>query len=123
MASFRVRLYVIPLFIAALWLPFQAIAAVAMPFCRHGEAQTVRDVATEHCQMHESQAPAGGQVPDHGFYCDDCGVCHLAASGFMPTPEYTAAVIATGRDFRAEAPLAPASAVPEPPRQPPKRLA
>lgn len=118
----RRLLSLLPLFIAALWLPFQAVAAVSMPFCRHGEAhQTMAtvDAAMDHCAMHEQQpTPAG-----HGLGCDDCGVCHLAAAGFMPTPEYATTVTASGRNFRVDAPLAPASAIPEPPQQPPKRLA
>ncbi len=116
-------LRLLPLFVAALWLPFQAIAATAMPFCRHGEAHktvaTVDGVAVEHCHMHDPQpAPA-----DHGVNCDDCGVCHLAAAGFIPTTGQAVLVIPAARDFCADAPLAPASAIPEPPQQPPKRLA
>jgi hypothetical protein len=113
----------LPLFVAALWLPFQAIAATAMPFCRHGEAHKMMamadDAVVEHCPMHDQQ-PA---PPDHGMGCDDCGFCHLAAAGFMPTPERIADVIPAGRDFRADASLAPASVTLEPPQQPPKRLA
>jgi hypothetical protein len=93
-----------------------------MPFCRHGEAhQTMAmvDAAMDHCAMHEQQS----QPVDHGMNCDDCGFCHLAAAGFMPTPERVAAVIPAARDFSADAPLAPASAIPEPPQQPPKRVA
>ncbi len=116
-------LRLLPLFVAALWLPFQAVAATAMPFCRHGEAHKVAapvdDVAALHCAMHDPQP-----VPvDSGLNCDDCGVCHLLAAGFMPTAEQSAAVIPVARDFRADVPLAPASAIPEPPQQPPKRLA
>ena len=92
-----------------------------MPFCRHGEAhQTMAmvDAAMDHCTMHDPQP-----VPDdHSLNCDDCGFCHLAAAGMMPTPERIADVLAVGRDFRAETPQAPASAIPEPPQQPPKRL-
>lgn len=115
-------LRLLPLFLAAFWLPLQAAAAMAMPFCRHGEAHkmaAMEQTATGHCQMHERHGDADGHAPA----CDNCEFCHLAAAGFMPTPEYVAAVIASARGFRAEAPLAPASAVPEPPRQPPKRLA
>lgn len=117
-------LRLLPLFVAALWLPFQAIAATAMPFCRHGEAHKMVAMADEmvsgHCHMHDQQQPA---QPDHTTTCDDCGFCHLAAAGFMPAPERVAAVISSARDFRADVELTPASAVPEPPQQPPKRLA
>jgi hypothetical protein len=116
-------LRLLPLFVAALWLPFQAIAATAMPFCRHGEAHKmvalVHDVAVEHCAMHDSQPTP----TDHGLKCDDCGVCHLLAAGFIPTAERAAAVIAVAQVYRADASLPPASAIPEPPQQPPKRLA
>lgn len=111
----------LPLFVAAIWLPFQAIAATAMPFCRHGEAPVVAamdDIAAEHCHMHDQQAPA-----DHGLGCDHCGFCHLAAAGVMPTSERFIVIVPAGRDFRSEAPLAPASNIPEPPQQPPRRLA
>ena len=112
----------LPLFVTALWLPFQAVAATAMPFCRHGEAHKTmvmaRD-ATKPCPLHQHKpAPA-----DHGMACDDCGFCHLAAAGFMPTPERVAALIPAVQDFRSDTPLAPASAIPEPPQQPPKRVA
>lgn len=113
----------LPLFVAALWLPLQSIAATAMPFCRHGEAHKTMamadDAAVEHCAMHDPRpTPA-----DHGLSCDDCGVCHLLAAGFIPTAERAAAVLAVAQDYRADVPLAPASATPEPPQQPPKRLA
>ena len=116
-------LRLLPLFVAALWLPFQAIAATAMPFCRHGEAHKTAaladDMAVEHCAMHDSQpAPV-----DHGLNCDDCGVCHLLAAGFMPTAEQATAILPVVQDYRADVPLAPTSAIPEPPQQPPKRLA
>ncbi|MBK9955324.1 MAG: DUF2946 family protein [Rhodocyclaceae bacterium] len=114
-------LRLLPLFIAALWLPFQAVAAVAMPFCRHGEAHktlAMVDETVEHCQMHGQQATQ----PDHGMDCDDCGFCHLAGAGFMPAAEQVAALIPTDRDFSADFELPPASTFPEPPRQPPKRL-
>lgn len=116
-------LRLLPLFFAALWLPFHAVAAVGMPFCRHGEAHKTmapaEDVSMDHCAMHEQKS----QPVDHGLGCDGCGVCHLAAAGIMPTPERVAAVVPAVRDFRADTPLAPASAFPEPPQQPPKRLA
>lgn len=115
----------LPLFLAALWLPFQAVAAVSMPFCRHGEAHqaTVKvDEAMDHCAMH-GQQPAPEQQAERGLGCDDCGVCHLLAAGFILTAVQAAAVIPVAQDYCADVPLAPASAIPEPPQQPPKRLA
>jgi hypothetical protein len=112
----------LPLFVAALWLPFHAIAAVIMPFGGQGAAHQTMAMAGEvmdHCAMHDAQpAPA-----DHGMGCDQCGVCHLMAAGFMPSAEHVAVVIPAARDFRADASLAPASVTLEPPQQPPKRVA
>jgi len=68
--------------------------------------------------MHDQQAPA-----DHGLNCDDCGFCHLAAAGFMPAVEQLVTAIPAGRDFQSHVELAPASYIPEPPQQPPKRVA
>jgi hypothetical protein len=122
----RRLLLLLPLFLAALWLPFQAVAAVSMPFCRHGEAHKtmalVEDAATDHCAMHGEPSPSDQQA-ERGLGCDDCGVCHLLAAGFMPSTGRAAAVIPVAQDYRADVPLAPASAIPEPPQQPPKRLA
>ncbi len=113
----------LPLFVAALWLPFQAIAATAMPFCGHGEARKAAAMADEmadgHCQMHDQQQPA---QPEQGKGCDDCGFCQLAASGFMPAVERGAPVIPSVREFRADVEHTPASAVLEPPQQPPDLL-
>jgi hypothetical protein len=115
-------LRLLPLFIAALWLPLQAVAAIAMPFCRHGEAHKMvatEQIAAEHCHM---QVPQAG-TDDHALSCDNCEFCHLAAAGFMPTHEHVAAVIPADRDFRKDVLRPPASNIPEPPQQPPKRLA
>ena len=124
MVAMRHRLIrLLPLFVAALWLPFQAVAATAMPFCRHGEAHKMvalaDDVVVEHCAMHDPQpAPAGNSLG-----CDDCGVCHLLAAGFIPTAEQATAILPVAQDYRADVPLPSASATPEPPQQPPKRQA
>lgn len=121
-ALMRTRwLRLLPLFFAAFWLPLQAIAATAMPFCRHGEAHravppVVAADPMEHCAMHG--APA---ADDHGLNCDDCGFCHLAGAGFMPAAAPAAAVPPSHPDFQSWPELAPAGVVPEPPRYPPKR--
>ena len=119
----------LPLFVAAFWLPFQAVAAMGMSFCRHGEAHAtvVTDGGTaEHCHMHESQAGAddlkSADLADANDICDNCEFCHLGNAGFMPAAEYLAAVVSLGRDFLPDFVLAPASAIPEPPQQPPRRL-
>lgn len=117
----------LPLFVAAFWLPFQAVAAMAMSSCRHGEVHrmaVVDDGAAEHCHTH-AQAAADDSQPASlaGDACDNCEFCHLAGAGFMPAAEYVAAAMSSGRDFLADAQLAPASNIPEPPQQPPRRPA
>jgi len=118
-------LRLLPLFVAALWLPFQAIAATTMPFCRHGEAQrlammqaAMADEAMDHCHMHDQKAPT-----DHGMNCDDCGFCHLAGAGFMPATERAQVVLPVDREFESRIEVTPASVVSEPPQRPPRRVA
>jgi hypothetical protein len=115
----------LPLLFAAFWLPVQAIAATAMPFCRHGEAhgQTHATAAMagmaqgmEHCPLHDTPAP-----DDHGMNCDDCGFCHLAGAGFMPATRHDPAALPASRDFQSRPEQVPASAITEPPQYPPKR--
>jgi hypothetical protein len=117
-------LRLLPLFFAAFWLPVQAIAATAMPFCRHGEAHRAMpavvavgaEAGMEHCALHGAPAPA-----DHGLNCDDCGFCHLSGASFLTAVGQAPAARPASRDFQAWPELAPASIILEPPRYPPKR--
>jgi hypothetical protein len=65
----------------ALWLPFQAVVAVAMPFC-----QDMADSAPSHQHHGEHHGDAGASGdPDDGNHafplqCNDCGPCHLACA-------------------------------------------
>jgi hypothetical protein len=107
----------LPLFFAACWLPVQAIAAIAMPYCRHGEAQRAPQAAVAgHCAEHGAAAGA-----EHGMACDDCGLCHLAGACFMPAVDRTGATLPASQVFSAWVAPAPSSTVPEPPQHPPKR--
>jgi hypothetical protein len=116
------------LFFAAFWLPLQAVAATAMPFCRHGEAH--RSVPTmamaegmAHCALHGSPAatPAPSDHDDHRLSCDDCGFCHLAAAAFMPIAESDVPLLPVSRDYQFRPEPSLVSAIPEPPQHPPKR--
>lgn len=89
------------LVILALWLPFQAVLAVAMPFCGH--VRPVANVSTEghYGHVHTGQSPSVTHHAhlDHDVLgdkhlgdstvtqslgaCDQCGLCHLACAGFM----------------------------------------
>jgi hypothetical protein len=71
----------------ALWLPFQAVVAVAMPFCQ--DAPNPADARSDTTPLHQhhghhDHARALGD-PDDGdqpfpLECNDCGPCHLACA-------------------------------------------
>lgn len=111
----------LPLLITALWLPLQAVAAVAMPFCRHATEQAVPVAAMTpegHCAGHAAEAaPTPGDQD-----CDGCELCHLAGAGYMPAAVATTAHLPATRNFVASPVLASPSFVPEPPQHPPRRL-
>jgi hypothetical protein len=68
----------------ALWLPFQAVVAVAMPFCQ--DTPSPADSAPSHQHQGEHHGDAGAPDnsghDDHGFPldCNGCGPCHLACA-------------------------------------------
>ena len=117
----------LPLLITALWLPLQAVAGMAMPLCQHAaERAAALDAAApaahgEHCSGHagDDAPPAGNAAAD--MDCDNCEICHFAASGYLLPAESVAASIPAGRDFTPRPLLASPSFIPEPPQQPPKR--
>lgn len=114
----------LPLLITALWLPLQAVAAIAMPFCRHAAEQVVpldAAVAEAHCHGHGGDdAPPASAAADQD--CDGCELCHLASAGYMLPAMATAESLPSARDFAARPFLASPSHIPEPPQHPPRRL-
>jgi hypothetical protein len=130
------RFRLVLMLFAALWLPFQAVAAQTMSFCHHGQTRqtlamqaAVADDAdmamAVDCPMHHGahdSAPSSSDK-DHGLGCDQCGFCHLAAAGFMSGPERATAVVPADRVFAGAALSVPSSNIPEPPQRPPKRAA
>ncbi len=95
-------LRLLPLLITALWLPLQAVAAVAMPFCRHAAEQAVQfdaAVAEEHCHGHggSDAPPPGSAAADQD--CDGCELCHLAGAGYMLPAMAMAESLPPARDF------------------------
>jgi hypothetical protein len=118
---------------AALWLPFQAVAAQTMSFCHHGQTHEMPAMADDadvamaaDCPMHHGThepAPQASGDKDHGLGCDQCGFCHLAAAGFMSGPERATAVVPADRVFVGAALSVPSSNIPEPPQRPPRRAA
>ena len=117
--------------LAALWLPFSAVAAVTMPFCQHG-GQHEQLAHGDHAGMqhdhnamsHEAMEHDGlahDTAPAHdGVACDQCGFCHLACAGMMPAQSSSASVLPPAHDFAVSpAPTFPsltAEPLPRPPR-------
>jgi hypothetical protein len=68
-----------------LWLPFQTVAAVAMPFCEHGQAPASIDASLPHDE-HSGHHPAHASDDSSSFFaCTDCGACHLACAPMVGT--------------------------------------
>jgi hypothetical protein len=120
-------LRLLPLLITALWLPLQAVAAIAMPFCRHAAGQAMQLDAAAEAHCHDHMAGDGGETPLPGHAavdqdCDGCELCHLASAGYLLPAAAVAASVTAVRDFVARPVLASPSFIPEPPQHPPRRL-
>jgi hypothetical protein len=98
-------------------LPIQATSALAVPFCRHAAEQTVQGHATEQAADHcHEQAGARGESSG----CDNCGMCHLATAGYLPTAVAPLFPAATSVQVAVFAPDL-FSHIGDPPQQPPRR--
>lgn len=87
----RFRFCVIGLLMA--WLPLQAIAAVAMPFCPHARAAGQAQVLGAAHQRHENHSAPGQHHHQHEAHhhaqgslqhCNNCGACNLACAPAVP---------------------------------------
>lgn len=122
----RKRLARFLLLFAALVLPLQAPAAVNMQLPVLGGMQQIATdtaaAATATAECHHADGAADtGQAQDAG--CKVCGVCHLAASGYVPTAEVRTGIAPAGEVLQPRPVAALHSHVPEPPQYPPKRSA
>jgi ferredoxin len=89
----RARTFVVG--VLMLWLPLQAITAVSMPFCPHGEmAGLAQAWGHAHHQHGQSTPLSGHDGSRHGNHqpstgtlqhCNNCGACNLACAPAMPT--------------------------------------
>lgn len=122
------RLRLLILFLAAAWLPFSAVAAVAMPFCTHGPqgGDAPAGIAAGHdghwsqgdCHGAASGAdPAGVQG---GMACDQCGFCHLACAGMIPSEAKAAPGHPAGHVLAGLAATLHSDPLPERLRRPPR---
>lgn len=112
--SFDLRKLIALLF--AVLLPLQTLASMVMPLQIGVQAVAMQ---AEHCPGHGGDGPADAQPALGGLVCEQCGICHLACAGMMPSADATPAGISLSHAFRAEAELQPASHTPEEPNPPP----
>lgn len=113
------------LILIALWLPVQTAAALAMPFCGHAGDPAGQVTANAPAPCHEHAAPAPAADPAGGagasdLGCDNCEMCHLASSGYIP-PAAAKLPLAIAGVFVARPILALHSHIAEPLQQPPRR--
>lgn len=110
------------LLFAALWLPVQTMAGMAMTLCSHSQeavavAPVAQDTAADAMPCHEAAAQDQA-VTDAG--CDHCQTCQLASAGFMPSAVLAAGLIPARYHYMLPAIVAPSSHVGEPPQHPPR---
>ncbi|MFZ5510028.1 MAG: DUF2946 family protein [Pseudomonadota bacterium] len=87
----------------AFWLPVQVAVAVVMPFCQHDKGMThaVRGYGeSDHCNPAADKPASGPDEAAAAFVnadCDQCGLCHLAHSGFAPAQAFRAVAAPEGQ--------------------------
>jgi hypothetical protein len=78
----------------SLWLPLQGIAALVMPFCKHGLGNSATSLDAMHHQHDERHSAHTGYAQDETASasllsaCDDCGHCHLSSTLSLPSPAF-----------------------------------
>lgn len=100
----------------ALLLPLQTLASLVMPMQIGAQAAAMQ---AEHCPGHSADAAADAQPALGDPACQQCGICHLACAGMMPSPDATTRSLVVHYSFQAEAEPMPASHTPEEPNPPP----
>ena len=100
----------------ALLLPLLTLASLVMPMQIGAQAAAMQ---AEHCPGHAGDASADAQPALGDPACQQCGICHLACAGMMPSPDATARSLVVHYSFLAEAEPMPASHTPEEPNPPP----
>ena len=113
------------LLVAALWLPVQTSAALAMPFCHHASLQVAVEMA-DHAAMGAGAPCHETAIPDqaaHDAGCDNCQICHMAGAGFMPSTVSPTGLMPAANAYSRPAIMAPPSHISEPPQQPPRPVA
>ena len=114
----------------AFWLPVQTMAGVVMPMSRHALEQNApvfdgeQGVSEMHC--HDAMSAMGATGADsttaasHESGCKDCGVCHLASTGFMVSSPLTLSANPAGTHRLSSVLTPPPEHITEPPQHPPR---
>jgi hypothetical protein len=111
------------LILTALWLPLQAVAGMTMKLgAVDAVPASMQQTEEAACPYHRA-ADGAPATPSHQQSCDDCGICHLAATGYMPAAETVAVILPTARSFLLSPAVEQPSHIPEPPQYPPRRSA
>lgn len=109
-------------FLAALSLPFQAVAGLVMTMTGEGGSVAVMDdsgaAMADDCPMHSHHEQK--KSPDHSR-CGHCGVCHLASTGFLTPDHVKSDLLPAVETYAFAADVSPLSHIPEPPQHPPRR--
>jgi hypothetical protein len=112
------------LLFAALWLPVQTMAAMSMPLCRHVQehamASAVAEQSAAAMPCHQAHDAVVQDQAAHDAGCDNCEMCHLAGSGFMPSALVATGLIPAGHQYVLPSIMAPPSHIAEPPQHPPR---
>ena len=118
----RNRLARFLLIFAACVLPLQTLAAINMQLPMLGGQQQAPTSAEEaHCPYHA--ASDAGQSKSQDQACKNCGICHLAATGYVPSAEVKTGIAPQESVFETRPSAGLHSHIPEPPQYPPKRSA
>lgn len=113
------------LLFAALWLPVQTMAGLAVSVCMNmqghqgngGSGAVMHDGADAAMHCHEATAD---DQPLHQDGCDNCEICHLASAGFMPSAAMPDGLLPADNSYALPAIVAPPSHIAEPPQHPPR---
>lgn len=117
----KLRWYrLLPMFLAALWLPLQAVAAASLLYCDSGRPLTM-DMAQaddSDCPMHASPQ---GEAPAHNSsVCQHCLACSAAGPLFVPAVPVAGIAMPHAVVYAAWQPTPPTDHIATPPHHPPK---
>ena len=117
----RNRLARFLLIFAACVLPLQTQAAISMQLPMLDAQQSLASTEEAHCPYHDAGKAHQGKTQDQA--CHDCGICHLAGTGYVASTEVKTGIALPDNVFSAHPVAGLNSHISEPPQYPPKRSA